>query len=95
MRIEFLSLEEEINPENDNVDVVLHLEDGREYTFVVATPNNIYRCMDSESIDHFFGVPPLFVRRLTRNNVELAVAALLKEPDWLEVYGTLQTLESE
>lgn len=95
MKIEFLSSEEEINPENDNADVVLRLDDGREYTFVVATPNNIYRCMNNESIDYFFGVPPLFVRKLTRSNVELAVAALLKDPEWLQVYGSLQTPDPE
>jgi hypothetical protein len=87
MRIDFLSEEKDINPENDNVDVSLTLEDGRSYTFVVSTPNNIYGCMDNEGIDYFFGTPPLFVRRITRVNVEKAFIALLQEPKWLEVYG--------
>jgi len=42
MEIEFLSPEVDIDPENDNVDVLLRLDDGREYLFLVATPNNIY-----------------------------------------------------
>ena len=95
MKIEFLSPESDINPENDNVDLALHLDDGRVYTFVVSTPNNIYWCMDNECIDYSFGVPPLFVRNLTRSNVELAFAALLEDPQWLEVYGTLQSSEPE
>lgn len=87
MRIEFLSPEEDIRPDNNNVDVLLHLDDGRSYVFVVGTPNNIYRCMDSEDTDYFFGTPILFVRRLTRDNVEAAMRALLEKPKWLDVYG--------
>jgi hypothetical protein len=95
MQIEFLSLESEIDPDNDNGDVALHLDDGRTYTFVVATPNNIYWCMDNEDVDYFFGEPPLFVRRRTRENVERAFLALLGEPRWLEVYGSLQAANRE
>jgi hypothetical protein len=90
MEIEFVSPENEINPEDDNVDVFVRFDDGRVYGLLVATPNNIYRCMDNEGNDHYFGVPPLFVRRLTRQAVEAAVAELFKEPRWVEVYATLQ-----
>ncbi len=93
MHLEFLSPEEDIHPENDNVDVRVRLDDGRVYGFLVATPNNIYWCMDNEAIDHYFGVPPLFVRRLTRDCVERAIVALLEDPQWLDVYGTLQTTD--
>ena len=95
MRIEFLSLEAEIDPGNDNVDVLLHLDDGRAISFLVATPNNIYWCMENEGVDYFFGEPPLFVRKLTRENVERAFSALIKEPRWLEAYGSLQTEASK
>ncbi len=90
MRIEFLSPEAEINPDNDNVDVLLHLDDGRVFLFVAFTPNNIYSCMGNEGIDYFFGSPLFFVRKLTRDNLETAFRALLEEPDRLELYGTLQ-----
>jgi hypothetical protein len=93
MEIKFVSPEEEINPENDNVDVHLRLDDGRIYSFLVATPNNLYSCMDNEANDHYFGVPPLFVRRLTRECVERVIAALLADTQWLEVYGYLQATE--
>ena len=90
MQIEFVSPEEQINPENDNVDVRLRLDDGRVFGLLVATPNNIYWCMDNGSTDFYFGVPPLFVRRITRQSVETAIAALLKEPQWLSTYATQQ-----
>lgn len=90
MQIRFVSPETEVNPDNDNVDVHVRLDDGRVYSLLVATPNNIYSCMDNERIDYFFGFPPLFVRTLTRENVEAAVAALVREPRWLEVYGAVQ-----
>jgi uncharacterized membrane protein YpjA len=93
MRIEFVSPIEEIDQENDNVDVFLHLDDGRVYSFVVATPNNIYWCMHNEALDYFFGVPPVFVERMTRENVERALKAIVTEDGgrWLSVYGALQT----
>jgi hypothetical protein len=88
MHVEFVSPEEDIDPENDNADIFIHLDDGRVYAALVATPNNIYRCMDNESIDYYFGEPPLLVRKLTRSMVERAVADLVSQPRWLEVYGT-------
>jgi hypothetical protein len=90
MQIAFVSAESEIDPDDDNVDVHVRLDDGREYSLLLATPKNIYKCMDNESIDYFFGVPPLLVRRLTRDNAERAIRALLSEPRFLNVYATLQ-----
>jgi hypothetical protein len=90
MTIDFLSPEDEINPDDDNVDVILRLDDGRSLLLLVATPNNIYRSMDNESTDYYFGVPPMFVKKITRLMVEAAVTALLESPEWLSVYGTLQ-----
>lgn len=92
MRIEFVSPESDIDAENDNVDVHLHLDDGRVYSFVVATPQNIFWCMENEGLDYFFGVPPVFVKRLTRPSVERALKAVVESDGgkWLDVYGTLQ-----
>lgn len=91
-KIEYPSSPEESNPENDNLDVHLTLEDGRTYSFVVATPNNIYWCMENQARDYFFGIPPVFVKQLTRQNMEAALRALVSEDDgkWLDVYGVLQ-----
>ena len=90
-RVEFVSPESDVDPENANADILVYLDDGRVYSLLVATPNNIYQCMDNEGNDYYFGVPPLFVRALTRANVEAAVAALMSEPKWMETYGTLQS----
>jgi hypothetical protein len=76
-KIEYLSPAEEVDPENDNIDIRVHLADGRVYVVLVATPNNIFRCMDNEGTDYFFGVPPLFVRILDPAHVECGVEALV------------------
>ena len=92
-KIEYPSSPEESNPENDNLDVHVTLKDGRTYSFVVATPNNIYWCMHNEGKDYFFGIPPVFVKQLTRQNIESALKALVSEGKgkWLELYGVLQS----
>jgi uncharacterized membrane protein YpjA len=91
-QIKYVSPIEEANPENDNIDVHVYLDDGRIYSFIVATPNNIYWCMDNEEIDYFFGFPPVFVKLLTTDNIEKALNAIFAErTKWLGVYGTLQS----
>ncbi len=81
------------NPDNGNLDVFAVLDDGRKYGFVVGTPNNLYRCMENEGIDYFFGVPWVFVRKLTPENIERALRSVVEEDDekWLNIYGALQT----
>lgn len=78
-----------VNPENDNIDVHVVLDDGCEFTFVVATPNSVFWCMDNEGKDYFFGEPMLFVKNLTVENIERVVNAVVSEDDgqWLKVYG--------
>jgi hypothetical protein len=96
MRVEFVGPIEQINPENDNADVFLRLEDGRTFSFLVATPNNIYSCMENERLNYFFGVPPVFVKRLTVENTESALAAVLESgEESLNLYGTLQRTDNE
>lgn len=87
--IDYLCDLSEVNPEHDNVDVHVTLEDGREFTFVIATPNNVFWCMENEGIDYFFGEPMLFVKNLTAENIEKAITAIVSEDNgrWLEVYG--------
>jgi hypothetical protein len=87
--IDYLCDLSEVNPEHDNLDVHVTLEDGREFTFVVATPNNVFWCMENEGIDYFFGEPILFVKCLTAENIEKAVRAIVAEDHgrWLKVYG--------
>ena len=51
LEIEYVSPLDEINPENDNIDVHVRLDDGRVYSFLIATPNNIYTCMSNDGND--------------------------------------------
>ena len=87
--IDYLCDLSEVNPEHDNLDVHVTLQDGREFTFVVATPNNIFWCMANEGTDFFFGEPILFVKCLTPENIEKAIQAIVTEDNgrWLNVYG--------
>jgi hypothetical protein len=82
----------DVDLDNDNVDVHVHLEDGRVYSFLLATPKNIYWCMDNERVDYFFGVPPVLVRQLTADNIRRALEAIIAEDSgkWLQIYGVLQ-----
>ena len=91
--LEYVSPLENADPANDNIDVHVRLPDGRVYSLLIATPNNIYFCMDNSGEEYFFGVPPVFVRVLDKQHVEEAIRALLSEYDgkWLHLYGTLQT----
>lgn len=93
MKIEVIGGIDQNDPDNANVDVHVRFEDGRVYSFLFATPNNIYWCMKNEGIDYFFGVPPVFVSRLTLESIERALTAMTQEDNrmWLEVYGSLQT----
>ena len=92
-RISYLSPIEDVDPENDNVDVCVEFDDGSARSFLIATPNNIFWCMENEGADYFFSYPPpVFVNRLTAENVERALKALLKEKKefWLDLYGVRQ-----
>ena len=88
--INCLSDLDQCNHQNDNVDVHVILDDGREFTFTVATPNNILWCMENEEIDYFFGSPIVFVKNLTKANIENAMERIVTEDNgkWLEVYGS-------
>jgi len=92
MHITYVGGLEEVDPENDNIDVHVELGDGRVFSVLVMTPNNIFWCMENERVDYYFGTPPVFVRLLNRDCIEKAIEALLAEDGgrWLEVYGTEQ-----
>ncbi len=65
------------------------------YSFVVATPNNIFWCMENEGIDYFTCFPPpVFVRRITPDNIERALHDLSsKHEEMWANYGVLQIYE--
>ncbi len=83
-QIYYVSPLEGADPANDNIDIHLRM--------LVATPNNIYSCMDNSQEEYFFGVMPIFVRVLDTKHVEEAISVLLSHDDggWLSIYGTPQ-----
>ena len=44
---------------------------------------------ENEGIDYFFGSPIVFVKNLTRENIEKAIEKIVTEDSgkWLSVYG--------
>ncbi len=96
MRVEFIGGIEQCDPNNSNADVLLHLDDGRVFKFLVATPNNIYWCMENEQNDHYFGVPPVFVKQMTVENVERAMRALIESgEEMLKTFGSSQAKDGD
>ena len=93
MRIEYVSPWADVDPEDDNIDVHVYLDDGRVYSLLVATPRNIDRCMEREGTDYFVAIPPpIFVSRLTEASIERAVMALVNDNEGrgLHAYAVLQ-----
>jgi len=90
MRVEFVGPIERYNPDFDLADVFLHLDDGRTFAFDVATPNYIYWCMDNEGLDHYVGIRPVLVKRLTPEIVERALRAVVDAgEETLNAHGVL------
>jgi hypothetical protein len=75
--------------EDDNIDVFVTLEDGFTYVVVVTTPKNLYWQMDNEDRDHISGHPMIVVRKLTEDNIRVALEALAADYDgyWLKLYA--------
>jgi hypothetical protein len=83
MGIRDISPLEDCTSENDNecddIDVHIRLDDGRAFSLLVATPNNIFWRMDNAGIDDYLGAPPLFVKLLNRDCIQRAIQALVAE----------------
>ncbi len=80
---------EDINPENDNLDVLVRTESGREYTFVVATPDNVKHLMRKDNLPYLKpGLPFLFVERISEENIRALLDSLFEENEQvIEIYG--------
>ncbi len=80
---------ENIDIENDNVDVFVETDDGYNYTLSLATPKHIESLIKKEKKNYYGpGYPFIFVNKLTKENIEQAVKALVEENGgyWLKVY---------
>lgn len=77
-----------IDRENDNVDVCVELENGKHYTFVIATPRNLNTLMKKDRIPYLKpGAPFLIVEELTEKNIRSVIEAVMEDPVLLHVYG--------
>ena len=81
-------LEEIQDIEDYNVDVFVELEDGSNYTVVVATAKNIVSLMDKEKTNFSEpGEPFIIVRKLTKEIITEAIEAYAEnDAYWLKSY---------
>lgn len=78
-----------VNPENDNIDVCLTFSDGRSFTFVVATPENLKFQMAQEGKPYLSpGAPMLIAEKLTPEAVTGLLRELVQEEALLARYGS-------
>ena len=78
-----------VNPENDNIDVCLTFSDGRSFTFVVATPENLKFLMAQEGKPYLSpGAPMLIAKTLTPEAVTGLLRELVQEEALLARYGS-------
>ena len=75
--INFLSPIEDIDDIfDDNMDVSVNLENGRNYVVVVGTPKNLLRLMENEKSNFLSpGDPIVIVKKMTKEVVEEAIQA--------------------
>ena len=80
---------EELNAENDNIDVCVTMKDGRTYTFVVCTPDNLKDLMKKDGVPYLKPCCPMLVaEKLTKEVIERLVDELIEAGDpFLRTYG--------
>ena len=84
---------DEIDPHNQNIDVCVTLADGRYFTFVVATPENLKHLMKQDGVPYLIpGLPFLIVEELTDHNIRSVIEELIRyDEQWddtlLRIYG--------
>ncbi len=75
--------------QNDNVDVCVVTEDGKHYTFVIITPNNLMELMKKSQMEFITAAHPfLIVEELNEKIIEKAIEDLMGEnEEIIRVYG--------
>ena len=83
--------------ENDNVDVSIELEDGREYNVLVVTYKNILSLINDEESDFLFPMGPMIVvKELNMENIERAIEAYAEDDaDWLKLYHLATSIDAK
>jgi len=77
-----------INPLDDNIDVCLQLEDGRTYTFVCATPENLKSLMKKDNVQYIHPeMRFIIVASLQEHIIQQAIEAMIANDHLLQLYG--------
>ena len=74
---------------NDNIDVFVDLENGRSYTVIIGTYQNVLSLLNQENSNFLPpGEPMIMVRKLTMEVIEEAIQAYAtdREAYWLRLY---------
>lgn len=80
---------EAVDPCNDNLDVCLRMHDGREYTFVVATPEHLKAMMKHDGIPYLKpGLPFLIAEELTEAVIARLIGEVAADDAMLRIYGS-------
>jgi hypothetical protein len=82
---------------DDNLDVFVELEDGSEYTVIVATPKNFLTLMNRQGIDFLEpGCPFIIVRKLTMEVIEKTINAHTQDNAyWLKLHHFSGSIKSD
>ena len=83
---------------DDNIDVFVDLENGRNYTVVVATYQNILSLLNQENSNFLPpGEPMILVRKLTMEVIEEAIQAYAKDDNgyWLKLHHFASFIEPD
>ncbi len=70
---------------NDNIDVCVQTDDGKSYTFVVATPKNLNFLMKKDNLSPNFRF--LAVAALTESAIRSIIDAVMADPALAGWYG--------
>lgn len=65
---------------DDNIDVYVELENGRNYVVVIGTPKNLLRLMENEKSDFLSpGDPIIIVKKITKEVIEQVIKAYAED----------------
>ena len=75
----------EININNDNIDVCVSCDNGKEFTFVVATIKNIEQLLENGILDP--AAKLLIVDQLTQSKIENVISLVMQDKNICSFYG--------
>jgi len=80
---------DDIDPDNDNLDVLVQTETGKQYSFVVATPENLKHLMRKDNLTYLKpGLPFLIVEKISEESIRMLLDSLFDENEHIiGIYG--------